>query len=246
MDSTGNFWIFGGYGYDSAGSLYYLNDLWKFDGTNWTWVSGATIVNQPGTYGTKGTPAAANVPGARNTAVSGIDSTGKFWLFGGNGYGSSGASFGELNDLWKFDGASWTWISGATTLNQQGTYGTQGTAASTNVPGARAGAVSGVDSVGKFWLFGGLGWDSVGSSGDLNDLWKFDGTNWTWMSGANTINQPGTWGTKGTAASTNVPSARQYGTSGVDSMGNFWLFGGGGHDSAGNGGDLSDLWRFHP
>jgi len=29
-DSSGNLWLFGGYGYDAGGNLGYLNDLWKF------------------------------------------------------------------------------------------------------------------------------------------------------------------------------------------------------------------------
>ena len=40
--------------------------------------SGATPV-----YGTKGVPAAGNVPGARDYAVAWADSSGNLWLFGG-------------------------------------------------------------------------------------------------------------------------------------------------------------------
>jgi hypothetical protein len=29
-DSSGNFWLFGGYGYDSTGALGQLYDLWRF------------------------------------------------------------------------------------------------------------------------------------------------------------------------------------------------------------------------
>ena len=36
-----------------------------------------------------------------------------------------------------------------------------GVPASTNIPGARKGAVTWVDGVGNFWLFGGCGYDSV-------------------------------------------------------------------------------------
>ena len=91
----------------------------------------------------------------------------------------------------------WTWVSGSNTVNQAGVYGTKGVAASSNVPGAREAAVSWIDSSGKLWLFGGYGYDSAGNSGDLNDLWKYDGTNWTWVSGSNTVNQAGVYGTKG-------------------------------------------------
>ncbi len=49
----------------------------------WTWMSGSDIIDQSGTYGTKGTPAAANIPGARSASISWVDTDGDFWLFGG-------------------------------------------------------------------------------------------------------------------------------------------------------------------
>ncbi len=243
IDAGGNFWLFGGQGNDSAGNWGHLNDLWKFDGTNWTWVSGSNVAYQAGTYGTKGTAASGNVPGARDFAVSWTDAGGNFWLFGGNGLDSAG-NWDDLNDLWKFDGTNWTWVSGSNVANQTGTYGTKGTAASGNVPGAREAAVSWIDAGGNFWLFGGQGYDSAGNQDNLNDLWKFDGTNWTWVSGSNLIDQTGTYGTKGTAASGNVPGAREAAVSWIDAGGNFWLFGGQGYDSAGNQDNLNDLWRY--
>jgi len=42
----------------------------------WTWVSGSNLPNQPGVYGTLGTPAAANVPGWRTGAASWTDKSG--------------------------------------------------------------------------------------------------------------------------------------------------------------------------
>ena len=98
---------------------------------------------------------------------------------------------GDLNDLWKFDPTTheWTWISGSNMRDQAGTYGTKGTAIPLNVPGARGTAVSWIYSSGRLWLFGGIGSDSAGNSGGLNDLWKFDPTDleWTWVSGSGTI-----------------------------------------------------------
>jgi N-acetylneuraminic acid mutarotase len=245
-DSSGQLWLFGGESSASSSSTYYFNDLWKFNGTYWTWVSGASIVNQFGTYGTKGVAAATNIPGARYGAVSWIDNSGNFWLFGGEGYDSTGAygPYGLLNDLWKFDGTNWTWVSGANTANQIGTYGTKGVAAATNIPGAREGAVSWIDGSGQLWLFGGYGYDSAGSGNVLNDLWKFDGTNWIWVSGSNTSGQIGTYGTKGVAAATNVPGARDRAVSWIDRYGALWLFGGNGHDSTSSYGYLNDLWVF--
>jgi hypothetical protein len=61
-----------------------FNDLWKFDGTQWAWVSGANVATLYGTYGTKGIASPFNVPGARDTAVSWIDSSNNLWLFGGD------------------------------------------------------------------------------------------------------------------------------------------------------------------
>jgi hypothetical protein len=54
-----------------------------------------------------------------------------------------------------------------------GVYGSQGTAAAGNVPGARYPAVSWTDASGNLWLFGGWGYDSAGTSGYLNDLWMY-------------------------------------------------------------------------
>lgn len=101
-------------------------------------------------------PATTNVPGARDSAVSWIDGNGNLWCFGGYGVDSTGNS-GYLNDLWEFNptAKTWTWVAGANTTNQAGVYGTQGTPATTNVPGARYQAASWVDNNGNLWLFGG-------------------------------------------------------------------------------------------
>jgi N-acetylneuraminic acid mutarotase len=243
IDSSGNLWIFGGGGYDSAGDQGNLNDLWKFDGTSWTWISGSNVIIQPGVYGTRGVAAPANVPGARAQAASWIDSSGSLWLFGGSGYDSAGDQ-GSLNDLWKFDGTEWTWISGSDVTYQPGFYGTKGEADPANVPGARSQAASWIDSSGNLWLFGGYGRDSAGVSGELNDLWKFDGTSWTWISGSDIRLEPGIYGAKGEADPANIPGARAHAASWIDSSGNLWLFGGSGYDSAGDFGSLNDLWKF--
>jgi hypothetical protein len=157
-----------------TGNQANLNDLWKFDGTNWTWVSGSNVVSQTGVYGTKGAPSSSNVPGARNSAISWTDSGGNLWLFGGFGNDSTG-TISLLNDLWKFDGTNWTWISGSQIGNGVGTYGTLGTASASSLPASRVGAVSWVDTSGDLWLFGGLGKDptDANASGNLNDLWRF-------------------------------------------------------------------------
>ncbi len=244
-DAAGNFWLFGGLGYDPAGTWGDLNDLWKYSAGQWTWVGGSKVVNQKGTYGTEGTAAAGNVPGGRVRAVGWTDAAGNFWLFGGFGYDSTGTEGeGVLNDLWKYSAGEWTWRGGSKVVNQRGTYGTEGTAAAANIPRARSSAVAWTDEAGNFWLFGGLGYDPAGTWGDLNDLWKYSAGEWTWMGGSKMVKQKGTYGIQRTAAPSNVPGARSNAIAWTDAAGNFWLFGGSGIDSAGTEQMLNDLWRY--
>lgn len=188
IDANSNLWMFGGTGYD-AGGIGDFNDLWKYgnnplasDFNKWTWMRGGNKTGQLGNFGTAGTPAAANTPGARRTAVSWTDSTGNFWLFGGAEATPTVAdptNFDNLNDLWKFDGTNWVWMSGSNVYNQVGSYGVPG--AATNVPSARDVAVSWV-SKGKCWLFSGQAVQFVPgalpgqknfSTVPMNDLWSF-------------------------------------------------------------------------
>jgi N-acetylneuraminic acid mutarotase len=253
IDAAGMLWLFGGNGYDSAGNPGFLNDLWKFDPTSneWTWVSGSNTSGAHGVYGTKGASAPGNVPGARNSAVSCIDTAGNLWLFGGYGI-STGPGWDSLNDLWKYNPTSgqWTWISGSNNIGvfAAAAYGTQGVAAAENVPGSRSGAVSWIDAHGELWLFGGYAFDSVGRAGTINDLWSFNPSSgfWTWVAGANTIGASGSYGTQGVAGGANGPGARQEGVSWVDAAGNLWLFGGVGLGANGNGGGFNDLWMYSP
>jgi hypothetical protein len=242
-DASGNLWLFGGEGYAASGGGGYLNDLWRWDGTNWTWMSGSDVINQNGIYGIKGTPDAGNAPGSRAYAVSWTDDSDNLWLFGGFGYPANGTT-GRLNDLWRWDGSEWTWISGSDGTNQNGVYGTKGIPDPANVPGSRYGAVSWTDPSDNFWFFGGEGYAASGGLGYLNDLWRWDGTNWTWMSGDNVTNQNGVYGTKGTPDLGNVPGSRAYAVSWTDLSGSMWLFGGYGYPASGTYGYLNDLWRW--
>ena len=64
--------------------------MWKYDGNNWTWISGSNIYNQQGNYGQQGISNSSNIPGARDSSISWIDNNNHFWLFGGYGYDSIG------------------------------------------------------------------------------------------------------------------------------------------------------------
>jgi hypothetical protein len=254
-DSNGNFWMFGGYAYDSAGTLGYINDLWKFDGTNWTWVSGSKTQGAKGIY--TGTSA---VPGGRAGANSWVDSSGNFWLFGGVGYDSTG-NVGDMNDLWSFNFSSgkWTFVTGSKTTPVSGVYGTQGAGDSTTTPGGRFFATSWITSSGDVYLLGGQRY----GFGLLNDLWKYSGGIWTWVGPtvstpadeSQFINVLGEYGTLGSANSANAPGSRQEGMAWSDASGNIWLFGGdgwgtlpvGSTQNVHSGQDsLQDLWEFQP
>ena len=242
-DAAGDLMLFGGYGFDSAGTILPMNDIWKFHSGQWTWIAGSNLGGQKGTYGTLGDPSSTNSPGARFETASWTDASGDFWLFGGNGFDSAGRE-GTLNDLWKFSAGQWRWMGGSDLQNQPGTYGMMGIPSSANIPGARFGAVTWVDSSGNFWLFGGLTSDSNGTNGELNDLWKYSNGEWTWESGSDVVNQKGTYGALGVATASNIPGARLWAVSWVDLSGNLWLFGGSGFDSTGANGILNDLWEY--
>jgi len=125
-DNDGNFWLFGGYGYNLgaqapaqvyAGMIY--ADMWEFTPATLQW----TKVEE-----------GSEAPSARSFAATWRDPLGNFWLFGG-------VNFGEVyDDLWEFMPATRQWIRVA-----------QGS----TVPSAREGAATWVDAAGNLWLFGG-------------------------------------------------------------------------------------------
>jgi N-acetylneuraminic acid mutarotase len=283
-DKAGNFWTFGGVGAVQPETAKIVNELWEYIPSTgeWGWMGGCSSgpVTDPcpiGVYGALGKPSPANIPGARSGASGWTDSNGNLWLFGGSGYDSAGNQ-GTLNDLWEFDpdGMQWTWMGGESTLacttnasgitscaGQPGVYGTQGIPASGNYPGARSSAMTWTDNEGNFWLFGGNGYDSAGTVGELNDLWELNPVTleWAWMAGTNTIactsiygttycGQPGAYGELGIASVGNTPGGRDGSVGWKTNDGGLWLFGGEGYDSVGTGGSysdyLNDLWEFQP
>jgi len=255
-DAAGNLWMFGGYGVDAFSSDDVLNDLWKYNiSTNqWTWMKGSNANNPYGTFGTQGVAATANTPGGSLLGVSWTDASGNFWLFSGQGNnGTNTNPQGALHDLWKYTVSTnqWTWVNGSGLTDQDGAYGTLGTAAPSNIPGGRFIASGWADALGNLWVFGGLGLDATASSSNydaLNDLWKYTITTnqWTWVNGSNTAGQGGTYGTLGTPATSNIPGGRMGHMSWTDaSNGDFYLFGGTGYFSTSQD-DMNDLWKYSP
>ena len=251
-DAAGNFWLFGGWGYGSAGGLGYLNDLWKYNPANnqWTWVSGSNLPYQPASYGTPGVSSPSNVPGARRGAVSWADANGNLWLHGGLGNTTTSMTVGYLDDLWKYNIANneWTWMKGSNSANKNGVYGTTGVSSPSNTPGSRINGVTWVDGINNLWMFGGNGYDiNSTTAGYLSDLWKYSpATNeWMFVKGSATFNFPGVYGTVGTPSVTNIPGARRGGVSWIDQANNLWMFGGYGKPASGNPGALNDLWKYN-
>ena len=223
----------------------------------------------PGIYGTKGSPALANIPGSRTdeSTWTGID--GRFWLFGGLTFTTQ---LNYFNDLWVFDPGTkeWTWMAGDNTVGsncpiistlancgQPGVYGRKGTPAPANSPGARENAQTWTDAGGNLWLYGGHGFDAAGNYVALDDLWEFDTTTnkWTWMGGDSTVPLISTCtdcisgvlpvpGTQGTPGAANTPGGLWLGTTWNDDNGNFWLFAGWGYAPAGYAAVANELWEF--
>jgi N-acetylneuraminic acid mutarotase len=253
IDTKGNFWLFGGFGFGANGKIGELNDLWELNPTTnqWAWMGGSSTVpttspyqpggfigcgntgdfscGQPGIYGTLGTPAPGSIPGGRDSAVSWTDKSGNFWLFGGEGFDSVDAWW-DLNDLWEFNPSTneWTWMGGPSTAPGVAFYGTPQTPSAGNVPAVSYGASAWTDNGGNTWLFGGS--VTIGDTGgEPNNLWEFDsGTNeWAWMGGGQGSGSGSpVYGTLGVPAAGNIPGGRFDATSWTDSRGNLWVFGG--------------------
>lgn len=178
MDAVGNLWLCGGNGYDSTNTKGELNDVWKYSpsGGEWTWVGGSDTLSPTGVYGTQGVATATNVLPGRSAAAGWTDSSGNVWLFGGEGFDPSHGFYHRFNDLWKYSPTSgeWTWIAGSNTFDAPGVYGTQGTAAASNMIGARALPFLWKDNGGNVWLFGGYQYDDpTNTRFEMNDLWMY-------------------------------------------------------------------------
>jgi N-acetylneuraminic acid mutarotase len=188
-DSAGNLWMFGGILEDTNAVAYYVNDLAKFDPSIDQW-SVETYSDGFTSYSPLGVWSPSSYLGARYAAAHWTDNDGNFWLLGGMGATRTSSSFlGMFNDLWEFKPSinEWAWMGGnqdiiclksdsfggCASYGQPGVYGTRGTPASENAPGARYFAANWTDSKGNLWLFGGHGVDAQGNGGYLNDLWQY-------------------------------------------------------------------------
>ncbi|MDP9360395.1 MAG: hypothetical protein M3P29_02970 [Acidobacteriota bacterium] len=147
-------------------------------------------------------------PSRSNTAMWYDPILKKTVIYGGLGRVNAKDRLTRLSDMWSFDGTGWTEIKPATT------------------PGMRYGAQVAVDpKTNHAFVFGGIRLDLDANNNQVqvyaNDMWEWDGTNWT----------------KVTTAVT--PPARENGGFAVDPIRNeLVMFGGY------SGFYLSDLWSF--
>src|SRR6185436_1803826 len=99
----------------------------------WTWMSGASTINDTATLGTQGIPSVNNHPSGIFEAGEWTDTSGMFWLYGGY------AQTYHLANLWKYNPITneWTWVKGPGNTPIGPTYGTLGISSPWNTPGSR-------------------------------------------------------------------------------------------------------------
>ena len=245
VDGNGDFWIFGGYGYDDFGAIGPLNDLWKYQpaSNNWTWMKGPNTTYSLGNFGSQGIPTPTNLPPSRcETKACWVSQNGlELWFYGG--IGDVLGITDTYSDIWKYDILTneWTWMAGPNTTNNLPIYGNQGVASPGNSPGGRMVYSKWRDLSGNFWIFGGR--NHVPANSVFGDLWKFDPVSlqWTWVSGSSTVNYPGVYSVYCDPNSNSFPSARWENPScWVDSCGRFWMHGGAPYSTA----SKNDMWCY--
>ena len=136
----------------------------------------------------------------------------------------------------------WTWVSGVSSGNYIGNFGTMGIPAASNKPPGIYEAGEWTDHDGNFWLYGG---ETV--TGVNDNLWKYDvnANVWTWMKGTGpSTNQQPVFGQQGVPSPTNSPGLRITPQTWTDNDGNLWLFGGASYFDVGTGLPYNDLWKY--
>jgi hypothetical protein len=158
-----NFYIFGGFGLEE------YDDIWKYNTSNnrWTWLGGITTNDNHGLYLQTCSYGGNKLPAARfeNRTCQTTDCSKLFWTFGGVDRFDN-----NFNDLWNFNiqTGEWRWVSGDSTTNSPGHYGTMGIPSASDLPAARNGFCFWADDAGALWLWGG-----DGQSPCWGAMWKF-------------------------------------------------------------------------
>ncbi|MDQ3232510.1 MAG: hypothetical protein M3Q07_11865, partial [Pseudobdellovibrionaceae bacterium] len=189
-DASGQFWIFGGFGFplnvSQGPASGFLNDMWSFDPMSQTWTrrGGSDFAEGQGRGGLRGVSSIHIWPPARASSAFWQSPDGKFWLYAGDGQTGNFGGFASVSDVYSFDPATkqWTWVSGFTHApygfetsypyhpTEFGPYDVPGS----YKPGARIQAIAWPDAAGNVWIFGGFGNNYWNTSGYQQDLWYLD------------------------------------------------------------------------
>ena len=220
---TGDAILWGGYGYDGAGKLGSLSDLWSFNGSAWQHRGGSLFRDNDVDSGRRnGDPI---WPPARSYAAYAWDQASRtFVIFSGQ------ADEQFLPDMWALDGATLKW-------SFLGNFSAPAPRKWSNFWSAD----------GSLWVLGGKN----AEGGSYNDMWRFrmatTGANVTasnaeWQLVYNRTGQNFGVYTGPDA----MPGARHNAfTTALASDQSLWMFGGSGWGSEKGGrGVVQDLWRF--
>ncbi|MBM3381678.1 MAG: hypothetical protein FJY29_04475 [Betaproteobacteria bacterium] len=204
-------WLFGGLCTENN-RMMFSNDLWKWDGKNWTWLAGRKCAQA----NEKNVSASAEQePSPRVATTTWIDRAGHLWMFGGFSYHSGSFSTPRMNnELWKWDGRSWMNVLSSDSSKNRKTSREKSPSPSVEMPSPRSDARAWVDAQGEVWLYGGEGDDSKKPT--LNELWKWSGTQWTKVFASN----------EDACEARTQPNPRRSPSIWVDAKGQFFLFGG--------------------
>lgn len=133
---------------------------------------------------------------------------------------------------------TWVWVSGSSTINTSGNFGTQGVPSTANHPGGLYECANWRDAAGNMWIYGGR----AAAGPVFSDMWKFNPytLEWTWIKGPGTSGLSPSYGTINVSNINNTPGARLVPLTWVDNFGTFWMYGG----SNQNGQRHADLWKY--
>ncbi len=155
-------------------------------------------------------------PIERSAYSAWMDTMGRLWLLGGKR-----SEFVDFKDFWRFnkDSLTWTLLS-----NGNGVYPPLCVEDTQSYPSARrTSGLTITDSCGRFWFYGG----TIGGKVIANDLWMFNPYSniWKLMSGNDSVNTTGFYGTYRVPSPVNLPPAKA-GVNGFLNSNGIWLFGG--------------------
>ncbi|MCB0736651.1 MAG: gliding motility-associated C-terminal domain-containing protein [Bacteroidetes bacterium] len=226
--------------------LFFYNYL-SAQSYNWKWIGGDTSNKVQPVYGERNIAGLTSTPGNRHRHVLWLNSNGNLMLYGGL-FAINQSNYNSRNDVWQQTTNGWKWIKGYKTFIKEANYGTKGVSLKSNTPNNRYGNLYWNNSKGQLWMYGGSGFDLQGKTGYFNDLWFWDGINWTWINGDSTAYKAPVYGKKGVGHLNNQPGSRYMSATCIDDEGNLWLYGGSlnylNSDSQKITGTASDLWKW--